>query len=204
MQLGLLFGICAIAYLIGSIPFGLLLTRAFGVGDIRSIGSGNIGATNVMRTGRKGLAVATLLLDLSKGAAAVFLARYTYDDDVAVVAGLFAVLGHIFPVWLRFKGGKGVATILGVFFAINWFFALIICGIWLAVFLATRCSSLSAIISICYSPVFAYLLDGYLTSILSLILSGIIIYTHRGNLARLISGTEPAFGKNNPDYGKKL
>jgi len=196
MQLGWLFGACVIAYLLGSIPFGLLLTRLFGAGDIRSVGSGNIGATNVMRTGRKWLAIATLLLDLSKGIAAVAVARYIYNNDAAVIAGLFAVLGHIFPVWLRYKGGKGVATTIGVFFALNWVFALVVCGIWLAVFLATRFSSLSSILSICYSPLVAYLLDSYLTSLLCLILSGVIIYSHRHNLSRLLSGTEMSFSKS--------
>lgn len=190
MQASFLFGICAVSYFLGSIPFGLLLTRAFGGQDIRKIGSGNIGATNVMRSGRKGLAIATLLLDLGKGIAAVALARYIYSADVAILAGFFVVLGHIFPVWLRFKGGKGVATTLGVFFAINWIFALAVCGMWLIVFLFTRFSSLSAIISISYSPVAAYLLDGYLTSVLCLLLALIIVFTHRHNLVRLVSGKE--------------
>ena len=190
MQASFLFGICAVSYFLGSIPFGLLLTRAFGGQDIRKIGSGNIGATNVMRSGRKGLAIATLLLDLGKGIAAVALARYIYSADVAILAGFFVVLGHIFPVWLRFKGGKGVATTLGVFFAINWIFALAVCGMWLIVFLFSLFSSLSAIISISYSPVAAYLLDGYLTSVLCLLLALIIVFTHRHNLVRLVSGKE--------------
>ncbi len=195
MGLSLVFGTFAIAYLLGSIPFGLLLSKFFGAGDIRSIGSGNIGATNVLRTGRKGLAVATLLLDLLKGVAAVELTEYMYGSDVATLSGLFAVLGHIFPVWLRFKGGKGVATTFGVFFAINWAFALVVCGIWLAVFFITRFSSLSAIMSICFSPMVAYLFDGYLIALLCLCLSGIIIFSHRHNLMRLLSGTELAFRK---------
>ena len=193
MQLDWLFGICTVSYLFGSIPFGLLLTKLLGGQDIRKVGSGNIGATNVLRTGKKWLAVAVLSLDLGKGIAAVSLARYIYNGDAAIAAGFFAVLGHIFPVWLRYKGGKGVATTLGVFFAINWVFALTVCGIWLAVFFTTRFSSLSAIISISYSPVAAYLLDSYLTSMLCLILSMIIIYTHRHNLVRLMSGKELAF-----------
>ena len=195
MQFSWLFGICAVSYFLGSIPFGLLLTRAFGGQDIRKIGSGNIGATNVMRSGRKGLAVATLLLDLGKGIAAVSLARYIYGADAAILAGFFVVLGHIFPVWLKYKGGKGVATAFGVFFAINWVFAVAVCAIWLIVFAITRFSSLSAIISISYSPVAASLLDGYMTSVLCLILAIIIIYTHRNNLMRLVSGSELKFGK---------
>ena len=195
MYLGWFLGTFAIAYLLGSIPFGLLITRMFGMGDIRSIGSGNIGATNVLRTGKKGLAIATLLLDLLKGVAAVKLTQYIYGADFAMLAGFFVVLGHIFPVWLRFKGGKGVATTFGAFFALNWLFGLTICGIWLAVFFITRFSSLSAILSICYSPVIAYLLDGYLTALLCLSLAGVIIFSHRNNLMRLLSGTEMSFRK---------
>ena len=193
MDFSWLLGTFAIAYLLGSIPFGLLLSRLFGAGDIRSIGSGNIGATNVLRTGKKGLAVATLLLDLLKGVAAVKFTQYMYGSDVAALSGLFVVLGHIFPVWLRFKGGKGVATAFGVFFALNWMFALVVCGIWLAVFFITRFSSLSAIMSICFSPIISYLFDGYLVALLCLCLAGIIIFSHRHNLMRLLSGTELAF-----------
>ncbi len=196
MQLGWLLGTFAIAYLLGSIPFGLLLARAFGVGDIRKIGSGNIGATNVMRSGRKGLGVATLLLDLGKGVVAVMIARWLYDGDAAAIAGLFAVLGHVFPVWLRFRGGKGVATTLGVFFAINWLFALAVCAVWLCVFFITRFSSLSAILSLCYSPIIAYLFDGYLLGLLCFSLACIIIFTHRNNIERLLVGKELAFRSN--------
>ncbi len=195
MSFSWLFGTFAVSYLLGSIPFGLLLTRLFGVGDIRSIGSGNIGATNVLRTGKKGLAIATLLLDLSKGIVAVKLTQYLYGNDVAMLAGLFVVLGHVFPVWLRFNGGKGVATTFGAFFALNWVFALIVCAIWLVVFLITRFSSLSAIMSIGYSPVVAYLFNGYLAALLCLCLAGLIIFSHRRNLMRLLSGTELAFRK---------
>ena len=195
MDFSWLLGTFTIAYLLGSIPFGLLLTRVFGAGDIRAIGSGNIGATNVLRTGRKGLAVATLLLDLLKGVAAVNLAQNIYGSDVAMLAAFFVVVGHVFPIWLRFHGGKGVATTFGAFFALNWQFALVICGIWIVVFLMTRFSSLSAILSICYSPVVAYLFDSYLTALLCLSLAGIILYSHRHNLVRLLSGTEMSFKK---------
>lgn len=196
MYLTWLFGTFTISYLLGSIPFGLLLTRLFRAGDVRSIGSGNIGATNVMRTGRKGLALVTLFLDLLKGLVAVKIVSVMYGDDFAALAGLFVVLGHVFPVWLRFHGGKGVATTLGVFFALNWMFAAIICGIWLAVFIITRFSSLSAIMSICYSPIVSYLFDGYLTALLCLCLAGVIIFSHRHNLIRLLSGTELSFRKS--------
>lgn len=195
MDFSWLLGSFAIAYLLGSIPFGLLLTRVFGAGDIRAVGSGNIGATNVLRTGRKGLAVATLFLDILKGLAAVRLTQDIYGSDVAMLSAFFVVVGHVFPIWLRFHGGKGVATTFGAFFALNWMFALAICAIWLAVFLITRFSSLSAILSICYSPVIAYLLDGYLTALLCLSLAGIILFSHRHNLLRLLSGTEMSFRK---------
>ncbi|MEQ1704769.1 MAG: glycerol-3-phosphate 1-O-acyltransferase PlsY [Rickettsiales bacterium] len=195
MDFSWLLGSFAIAYLLGSIPFGLLLTRVFGAGDIRAVGSGNIGATNVLRTGRKGLAVATLFLDLLKGLAAVRLTQDIYGSDVAMLSAFFVVVGHVFPIWLRFHGGKGVATTFGAFFALNWMFAIAICAIWLAVFFITRFSSLSAILSICYSPVIAYLLDGYLTALLCLSLAGIILFSHRHNLLRLLSGTEKSFRK---------
>lgn len=187
-----------IAYLLGTIPFGLLLTRLCGLGDIRSIGSGNIGATNVLRTGRKGLAVATLLLDLLKGFAAVKLIQYIYDSDAAIatlLAGLFVVLGHVFPIWLRFRGGKGVATTLGVFFALDWLVALTVCAIWVTVFFITRFSSLASILSIGSSPLYAYLLNNIFMSLLCLVLACIIIFTHRQNLLRLLKGTELAFRK---------
>jgi glycerol-3-phosphate acyltransferase PlsY len=186
-----------LAYLLGSIPFGLLLTRAFGLGDVRKIGSGNIGATNVMRTGKKGLGVAVLLLDAGKGFAAVWLAQYFYNDSIAPIAGLCAVLGHIFPVWLKFKGGKGVATALGVFFAINPVFGVAICLMWLAIFSITRTSSVSSLMAIGYSPIIAYLMDGdYGTALLCLNIAVLIVFTHRGNIRRLLSGKEHSFKKD--------
>ncbi len=195
MEIDWFFGTFIIAYFLGSIPFGLILTKISGAGDLRKVGSGNIGATNVLRTGRKGLALATLLCDLLKGVAAVLIARYLYGDYIAMLAALFVVLGHVFPIWLRFHGGKGVATTFGAFFALDWEFGLIICAIWLMVFFITRFSSLSAIMSICYSPVIAYLMDGYLTALLCLSIAGIIIFSHRQNIMRLISGTELSFRK---------
>ncbi|MEQ1789104.1 MAG: glycerol-3-phosphate 1-O-acyltransferase PlsY [Rickettsiales bacterium] len=191
-----LIGIFLIAYLLGSIPFGLLLARFFGAGDLRSIGSGNIGATNVLRTGRKGLAIATLLLDLFKAVIAVKLIQYIYSsNDAALLAGLFVVIGHIFPIWLKFKGGKGVATAIGVFFALNWIIALIVCAVWFGVFRATRFSSLSAITSVCISPIAAYLLGNNSLALLFLALAITIIFTHRQNIVRLLNGTELAFKK---------
>ena len=188
-------GALALAYLIGSIPFGLIVTKIAGAGDIRTIGSGNIGATNVMRTGKKHLALLTFLLDAGKGVAAIKLVQYTYSPDFAQIAGLFAVLGHIFPVWLRFKGGKGVATTIGVLLAINLVLAGVVCAIWLTSFAVTKISSLSAIISIGYSSIAAYLFDSYVTAILCLCLAVLIIFTHRSNIARLMHGTEGSFKK---------
>jgi len=194
-MLSWLFGTFALSYALGSIPFGLLLTRAAGIKNLRSIGSGNIGATNVMRTGRTGLAAATLLLDGLKGAAAVLVAQYAYNQDFAPIAGLCAILGHIFPVWLHFKGGKGVATTIGVLFALNWMLGATVCLMWLGVFVLTRTSSLAAMLSIGFSAIAAYLLDSYLTALLCLCLAGLIVFTHRANIVRLIDGTEGKFHK---------
>ena len=185
----------ALAYLIGSIPFGLIITKLAGVGDIRAIGSGNIGATNVMRTGKKHLALLTFLLDAGKGVLAIKLVQYTYSPDYAQIAGLFAVIGHIFPIWLKFKGGKGVATTIGVLLAINLVLAGVVCAIWLGSFAVTKVSSLSALISIGYSSIAAYLFDSYVTAILCLCLAVLIIFTHRTNIARIIQGTEGSFKK---------
>jgi len=181
-----------LAYLIGTIPFGLLLTRACGLGDIRSIGSGNIGATNVMRTGNKKLGIATLLLDLCKGLGAVYLAMWL-SPDIAAVAGLCAVLGHIFPVWLKFKGGKGVATALGVFFALNWVFALSVCAMWLIVFKISKISSLSALSGFLYAPFAGFFMLDATPALVCAMLSIIIFYTHRANIKRLINGEELGF-----------
>ncbi len=183
-----------IGYLLGSIPFGLLLTRAAGLGDIRQIGSGNIGATNVLRTGNKGLAAATLLLDAAKGAVAVLVARYYFGEMPAMLAGLAAFIGHIFPVWLGFKGGKGVATYLGVLAALAWQCALVFAALWLAVAAATRISSLAAIIATIASPIAAWLLgDADLAAVVAL-MSLIILIKHRANIERLIAGEEPRIG----------
>ncbi|MEZ5690246.1 MAG: glycerol-3-phosphate 1-O-acyltransferase PlsY [Rickettsiales bacterium] len=193
MNLSWIFEVFLISYIIGSIPFGFILTRLLGLGDIRSIGSGNIGATNVMRTGRKSLAIITLLLDALKGVLAVKLTSYLYNNELALLAAVFVVIGHIFPIWLKFKGGKGVATILGVFFAVNWIFALVICALWLATFLITRISSVSALLSIAYSPIISYMFDGYSMAVICFFLFLIVIYSHRHNISRLLNGTEMSF-----------
>lgn len=184
-----------IAYLLGSIPFGLLLAKAAGLGDIRQIGSGNIGATNVMRTGSKGLGLLTLLLDGGKGFFAVWLAGHFYGGDVQPVAGLFAVVGHVFPVWLSFKGGKGVATAIGVLLGLNWLLGAIVCGAWLLVFLATRFSSLSSLIALGFSAAAAYVIDTYTVALLCLSLAALIVFTHRANIRRLLEGREHRFNR---------
>ena len=189
----MIFLVLAASYLIGSIPFGLLLTRIAGLGDVRKIGSGNIGATNVMRTGRKGLGVLTLLLDGGKGFAAVALATHFNLGDLINFAGFLAVAGHVMPVWLKFKGGKGVATAIGVYFGVDWMLGAVVCVIWLLAFLLMRISSLASMLSVGYAPIFAYLIEGDATTILCLVLAAVIIVTHRGNISRLLTGSEHNF-----------
>ncbi|MFA7307180.1 MAG: glycerol-3-phosphate 1-O-acyltransferase PlsY [Hyphomicrobium sp.] len=183
-----------LGYALGSIPFGLLLTRLAGLGDVRQIGSGNIGATNVLRTGRKGLAAATLLLDAAKGAAAVLIAHAAFGPTAATVAGFGALLGHIFPVWLKFKGGKGVATFLGVLIALAWQLAAIFAIVWLAVAATTRISSLAALVATVAVPVAAYVLGYNEIAIVSALMAAIILIKHRGNIRRLLAGEEPKIG----------
>ena len=181
-------------YLIGSIPFGLLLTRAAGLGDIRAIGSGNIGATNVLRTGRKGLAVATLLLDALKGVAAVLLARWFLGDQ-DLVAGTAAVLGHTMPVWLGFKGGKGGATGLGVCLAAMWPVGLACMAVWLVSAKVTKMSSAATLIGVASAPIFALILSDGEHALLALLVGLLIFWKHEGNIRRLIAGTEPKIGQ---------
>lgn len=185
-----------IGYLFGSVPFGLLLTRAAGVGDLRRIGSGNIGTTNVLRTGRKGLAAATLLLDTGKGTvAALIFGRW--GIEYAVIAGIAAVLGHCFPVWLRFRGGKGVATGIGVLFALAWPVGLAACAIWLATAAAFRYSSLAALIAFITSPVAALVLAGRDRTPIAgaaAVIVALVFVRHRDNIRRLIRGEETKIG----------
>lgn len=185
-------------YGLGSIPFGLLLVKATGGGDLRKAGSGNIGATNVARTGRKGLSALTLLLDAGKGAAAVWLVGHFYWPEVAPLAGLIAVVGHVFPAWLRFRGGKGVATTLGVFFALDWQLGVIVCCLWLIVFIVTRTASLSSLLSIGWSATIAYMFGDFELTLLCLCLATLVVFTHRGNITRLLQGTEHTFGAKTP------
>ncbi len=183
-----------LAYLLGSIPFGLLLTKYVQGIDIRGIGSGNIGATNVLRTGNKKIAVATLFLDALKGAIAVYLASlFGEAEGVALVSAIFAVLGHIFPLWLWFKGGKGVATALGVMIPLNPYVFLFTVICWLVVAKIFRISSLSALVSFILTPIAAYLLDEPSLAILSLLIALLLVWTHRSNLKRLLSGEEGRF-----------
>jgi glycerol-3-phosphate acyltransferase PlsY len=185
----------AVGYFLGSIPFGLILTRFAGTTDIRSIGSGNIGATNVLRTGRKGLAAATLLCDVLKGTAAVLIVAHFGGRDLAVVAAVGVFLGHLFPVWLKFKGGKGVATYIGILLGFHWPAALVFCAIWLAVALATRYSSLSALIaSAAMAPFFWWRGDARLAELFAA-LTIVVWIMHRANIARLVAGTEGKIGK---------
>jgi glycerol-3-phosphate acyltransferase PlsY len=186
----LLFG-----YLCGSIPFGVILTRLAGTQDVRSIGSGNIGATNVLRTGRKALAAATLLGDMLKGTAAVLVVLWLSNRDLAIVAGLGAFLGHLFPVWLRFKGGKGVATYIGVLLGLSWPAALAFCGIWLAVAALTRYSSLAALIASMATPGILLATSSHLEPVLFGVLTVILWIKHRDNIARLMQGTEGKIGQ---------
>ena len=184
----------ALGYLLGSIPFGLLLTRLAGYGDVRDIGSGNIGATNVLRTGSKALAAVTLLLDALKGTTAVLLAAYFAGRNAALAAGLGAFLGHAFPVWLRFKGGKGVATYIGVLLGIAWPLAVAFVGIWIAMAAIFRISSLSALTASLATPLTLLAMGRLTEAILFAALSLILWFTHRTNIARLLAGTEPKIG----------
>jgi glycerol-3-phosphate acyltransferase PlsY len=184
-----------LGYLLGSIPFGLLLTMVAGLGDIRGIGSGNIGATNVLRTGRKGLAAATLILDGLKGAAAVLIARQLVDDpNIALLAGLAAVLGHLFPVWLRFKGGKGVATGLGVLLAASWPIGVVACAVWLVVAATARLSSLAALVAFAVAPCVALGMEEFNVVKLSFTVAVLVFVRHQANIRRLLAGTEPRIG----------
>jgi glycerol-3-phosphate acyltransferase PlsY len=208
----------AIGYLIGSIPFGLLLTKFAGYGDIRSIGSGNIGATNVLRTGNKKLAALTLFLDGAKGALAVYLAQLVMTYDASLYAAIGAFLGHLFPVWLKFKGGKGVATAIGIFLALLPQLGIIVILAWLATALIFRMSSLAALVSIGLSPAIAwYLTKDYSNTVVSpdgstifyvnshvdflpyicAFIAALVFYKHKENILRLLKGQEPKIGKKN-------
>ncbi|MCV6593916.1 MAG: glycerol-3-phosphate 1-O-acyltransferase PlsY [Silicimonas sp.] len=183
------------AFLLGGVPFGLVMARLFGLPDPRSIGSGNIGATNVLRTGSKPAALATLVLDSSKGLIAVLIARLIAGEEAAQLAGLSAFLGHIFPVWLRFKGGKGVATFLGTLLAIAPLLGLSACAIWLVTFTISRISSLSALMAAAFTPLAAVLIGVPEASVVSFVMALVLFVAHRANIKRLRKGEEPRFGR---------
>jgi acyl phosphate:glycerol-3-phosphate acyltransferase len=184
-----------VGYLLGSIPFGLVLTRLAGTQDLRTIGSGNIGATNVLRTGRKGLAAATLILDALKGTAAVLIGGYLGGPDAAMLGGLGAFLGHLFPVWLKFRGGKGVAVYIGILIGLIWPAAILFCLIWLALAFALRYSSLSALTASVITPIVLWLVGHTALATLFAALTLLLIYMHRENIKRLIAGTEGKIGQ---------
>lgn len=181
-------------YLLGSIPFGLILTRLAGGPDVRTIGSGNIGATNVLRTGRKDLAAVTLLCDMLKGTAAVLVAAHYATHEAAQIAGLGAFLGHLFPVWLKFRGGKGVATYIGLLIGLAWPGALVFCAAWLAVAFVTRYSSLAALVAGALTPVAMWFAGLRSTALLFMVLTTLLWIMHRANIARLLAGTEGRIG----------
>ncbi len=181
-------------YLLGSIPFGVILTRLFGAGDLRQIGSGNIGATNVLRTGRKGLAAGTLFLDIAKGAIAVCVARQS-NPDFAIIAAIGAFFGHLYPIWLGFRGGKGVATLLGVSLALMWQVGLIFAAVWLAILALTRYSSVGGMVAAVSAPVAATLLGKGQLAVGLLAMALVLLWKHKDNIKRLMAGTEPRVGQ---------
>lgn len=185
-------------YILGSIPFGLLIARAAGQGDIRAIGSGNIGATNVLRTGRKDLAIFTLLLDAAKAGVAVLVVRHYFGTELGLLAGGAALIGHCFPIWLRFRGGKGVATFFGFLFASAWQVGLIAGAVWLLSAFLSRMSSLSALMAAVVAPVAAYGLGYVPAAIASVVLGLVIFIRHKDNIVRILNGTESKIGKKSP------
>ena len=193
MNLTTLLPTLIVGYLLGSIPFGLILTRLTGAGDLRAIGSGNIGATNVLRTGRKGLAAATLLLDLAKGFFAVWIAGSLPGGDEAL-GGFMAVIGHCFPLWLKFKGGKGVATLMGVALGLSWPIGAAYALVWLGVLAATRYSSLAGMSAAVSAPIAAIAIGHEVCTIVLALLALLVLWLHRANIARLRAGSEPRIG----------
>lgn len=181
-------------YLLGSIPFGLVLTRMAGLGDIRTVGSGNIGATNVLRTGRKDLALATLVLDAGKAGIACLIFTFAVSTPAGLVAGGAAFLGHCFPIWLNFKGGKGVATFLGTLIAAHWPVGLLVCATWLGMALVARISSLSALVAAAAAPLLALAFAREDVAILAVFLAALLYWRHGANIQRLLNGTEPRIG----------
>ena len=191
----ILFMSCAFGYLLGSIPFGILIAKLLGLGDLRKIGSGNIGATNVLRTGNKLAAFLTLLFDFSKGICAVLLVRQFFGEDAVQVSAFSALVGHCFPIWLRFKGGKGVATFLGVTIALFFIIGIICCFVWLFVAVVRKMSSLASLTSSASAPIAAIFLNQPNTIVLLILLVSIVFFRHKQNIDRIIKGVEPKIGK---------
>jgi len=183
-----------LGYFCGSVPFGLLLTRAAGLGDIRTIGSGNIGATNVLRTGNRWVAFFTLVLDAAKAALPILVARQFWGEDAAMLAAVGAFLGHCYPVWLGFKGGKGVAVMIGSLLTLAWPVCLIFCAVWLLIAFTRKLSSLAALTASATAPIFAYLLGSERLALTVVVLALVLFFQHRSNIARLLDGSEPTIG----------
>jgi len=190
----LTFSVIFFSYLLGSIPFGILVSKVFGLGNLRDIGSGNIGATNVLRTGNKLAALITLILDGLKGALVVVVARFI-SEDAAITASIFVIIGHIYPVWLRFSGGKGVATFIGAILALSFVTGLLVCFIWIIIALIFRYSSLSAIVSSASAPIGIFLFYDNEALVVTLFMTVLIWYRHKDNIRRLIDGSEAKIGK---------
>lgn len=190
----LTFSVISFSYLLGSIPFGILVSKVFGLGNLRDIGSGNIGATNVLRTGNKLAALITLILDGLKGVLVVVVARFI-SEDAAITASIFVIIGHIYPVWLRFSGGKGVATFIGAILALSFVTGLLVCFIWIIIALIFRYSSLSAIISSASAPIGVFLFYDNEALVVTLFMTVLIWYRHKDNIRRLIDGSEAKIGK---------
>lgn len=186
-------------YLLGSIPFGLVITRMAGLGDIRDIGSGNIGATNVLRTGRKDLAIATLLLDAGKAGMAAAIFGALFSPIAGLIAGAAAFIGHCFPVWLKFKGGKGMATFVGTILVVHWPTALVLIGVWVAIVALFRMSSLGALVAALATPIAAYAFGRLDVAIMTGVLAGLIYWLHRANIGRILQGEEPKVGAGKKD-----
>ena len=190
----LTFSVIFFSYLLGSIPFGILVSKVFGLGNLRDIGSGNIGATNVLRTGNKLAALITLILDGLKGVLVVVVARFI-SEDAAITASIFVIIGHIYPVWLRFSGGKGVATFIGAILALSFVTGLLVCFIWIIIALVFRYSSLSAIVSSASAPIGIFLFYDNEALVVTLFMTVLIWYRHKDNIRRLIDGSEAKIGK---------
>lgn len=195
LDLTTLAAVASLAYLLGSVPFGMVIARVMGLGNLRDIGSGNIGATNVLRTGNKTAAFLTLVFDAGKGAVAVLIANALFGETAAQIAGFFAFLGHIFPVWLRFQGGKGVATFLGLILALNFWAGFAACMTWLATALIGRISSLSALVAAALTPVWLFIMGSQSAVALAMVLGGLVWVRHSENISRILAKTEPKIGR---------